>query len=125
MLNIRSGAKQTTLAANLRTLSLEELHQFTYATPKLYDRLVQQVNKARNKYLPGLAGVKRDLYPIPLHTSLHGNHAVVGADQVQQDSEPLDGEVSSEEEEEELPVPGPVPSFHNPVDISEQQDAQI
>ena len=53
LLNIATGAKQEVLHSKVKTLSLDTLENMCFATPQLFDKLVQLRRKLRNTYEAG------------------------------------------------------------------------
>ena len=98
LLNVGTGAKQEVLHSKGKALDLDALENMCFATPNLFNKLVQLRRKLRNTYEAG-SKTSSHLYQIPFCEPLSNSPVVPGVDQ---NEGPENGESDEVHEEDTL-----------------------
>ena len=117
LLNVGTGAKQEVVHSKVKALNLDALEDMCFATPELFDKLVQLRRKLRNTYEAG-SKTSSHLYQIPFCEPLSNSSVVPGVDQ---NEGPEDGESDEVHEKEQVDEDDDEnyrarPSFDHPVE---------
>ena len=73
MVNVATGAQQEVVHSRVRSLQLCDLENLCFATPGLFDRLVDLRRKLRNSYRHG-SKTSKQLHQIPFEDSINTNN---------------------------------------------------